>query len=861
MTQRHSKTSRMTLFRITMALAVLGLAGIVAAQDFVPFVIPSRIDPQEPIWISDWEPIATDSKRLSARDHFYRDGRVRIWGMNLCFGANFPRHEDAPHVATRLAATGVNSVRLHHMDTARWPRGIWNARDGKTIEPEALDRLDYFVNELAKRGIWINVNLHVGRTHSEYLDLPESGNKYDKVVGIFTPELIDAQKQYARELLTHMNPYRKVRYADDPAIAFVEITNEDSFFMWDGDRRLRTLRPYYAGILQDRFNDWLQDRYGSEQALRAAWSKGVQPAGNDLLRNGGFRQWEDGRPRHWNVERHEGCRAGVSRADGSRRDGVQVEIAKANDTEWHLQLTQGGFTLDQGQYYTVSFEAVGDRPRTIRCGISQAHSPWNNLGLSRRVELTHDWKEFTCGFIATADDENARISFAFSGDSTGFRLASVELRPGGQVALAEDESLQAGTVKLFQENAGRPRILDRMIFLAETEKAYFDDMRTFVKSDLGCKALVTGTIVFGPLGLYAQSDMDFIDAHAYWQHPRFPGRPWDPGNWTIEQKPMTHHPEEATLFRIGAERMAGKPFTLSEYNHPAPMDAQAECVPMVASFAAAQDWDGVWLFTYSHSTDAWDRETLSGFFDMDTNPAKWGFMRAGTAIFRQRAVDPLGRPALLHVTRPGSAVAQLAELHLEHGRDMLGVLSDERQDFGRASMLKRLCLPLYARHSVSVGGVGGSRTDLRWPISENGQGLYQASAGRVRVYTGHAGQFAEVTDQQVQVHSPEFVALTMTPLDSDGKLLLTACGRAENTGMQFSEDRRTVGRNWGEAPVRIEAVEGTVVLPKGRWTCHALAPDGSRKQQVPVGKENGKPVLRLRHEYATMWYLLKHRTE
>ncbi len=74
----------------------------------------------------------------------------------------------------------------------------------------------------------------------------------------------------------------------------------------------------------------------------------------------------------------------------------------------------------------------------------------------------------------------------------------------------------------FRDSESTARILDRMIFLAETEKAYFDDMRSFIKNDLGCRALVTGTIVFGPLGQYAQSDMDFIDSHAYWQHPTLP---------------------------------------------------------------------------------------------------------------------------------------------------------------------------------------------------------------------------------------------------------------------------------------------------------------------------------------------------
>ncbi|MBN2133395.1 MAG: carbohydrate binding domain-containing protein, partial [Sedimentisphaerales bacterium] len=563
---------------LLVALAGLNcLAGNAAqGQDFVPFVIPARIDPQETIWIADWEPIATDSQRLTADKRFLHDGKpVRIWGMNLCFGANFPTHEDAPHVATRLAAAGVNSVRCHHMDTSRWPRGIWNAKDGKTIEPEALDRLDYFINELAKCGIWVNINLHVGRTHSQYLDLPKTNSDYDKVIGIFTPALIDAQKQYARELLTRVNPYRKVRYADDPAVAFVEITNEDSFFMWDGEDRLRELPPYYAGILRNQFNSWLQQRYHSDEALAAAWGEDVERLSEDMVYNGRFIVWDSGKnvPRHWNLEQHENCRAVLSHPSSLPRDAMQIDVAKVDDTGWHLQLTQGELEIVEGRYYTLSFEAAAKAKRQISCGVSQAHAPWSNLGLSRSVDLGTEWQTFKLGFTATSADENARISFAFGGDTTPFYLARVELRPGGQVGLAETESASAGNVELFTHNESTARTRDRMVFLAETEKSYFDDMRAYIKNDLGCGALVTGTIVFGPLGLFAQSDMDFIDAHAYWQHPRFPGRPWDQGNWTIEQKPMTDHPEQATLFRLAAERLLDKPFTVSEYNHPAPLDA------------------------------------------------------------------------------------------------------------------------------------------------------------------------------------------------------------------------------------------------------------------------------------------------
>ncbi|MHC4585095.1 MAG: carbohydrate binding domain-containing protein [Planctomycetota bacterium] len=681
LTRSSTKIKRMKHFLVPVFIICTLVCGVLIAGEMVPFVIPAKPNPDSLIAFTSFESVRTDSNRLQAQDgHFYRRGeRVRLWGVNLSFGANLPRHEDAPYIAARLAAAGVNTVRCHHMDTARWPRGLWNAEDGKTISPEALDRLDFFLDQLARHGIYVNINLHVGRAHSEYMDLPKANRQYDKISNIFTPALIDAQKQFARQLLTHINPYRKVRYADDPAVAFVEITNENSFFMWASEDTLRTLPPYYSDILQEKFNVWLKNRYGSDKKLRRIWSEGAEKLGKNQLKNSNLQMTTPGKrlPTTWNLEQHSGCRASVSRQRYKSKNALCIEIDKADDTEWHLQFNQGGISVKAGQYYTVVFEAAADEPRKISCSVSQAHSPWSNLGLSRDVELGQNWQTFRFGFVAKSDDDNARLSFAFGTGKVPIRLANVRLHPGGRVSLLKGESIRSGSVAVFADNESPMRTLDRMQFLAETEKAYFDGMRNFIKEDLGCKALVTGTIVFGPLGLYTQSDMDFIDVHAYWQHPRFPGRPWDRGNWIVEQKPMTDYPAEATLFRLATARLSGKPFTLSEYNHPAPLDSQAECVPMATSFAAAQDWDAVWLYTYSHSSDDWYRENMNSYFDIDSNPAKWGFMRAGAAIFRDGLVQPLegSMRAELDV-RPDDLAPKLAQLHLKHDRNMMNVVSD-----------------------------------------------------------------------------------------------------------------------------------------------------------------------------------------
>ena len=185
------------------------------------------------------------------------------------------------------------------------------------------------------------------------------------------------------------------------------------------------------------------------------------------------------------------------------------------------------------------------------------HEPWGNMGLSRRVALPSSGKH-SVGFTARADDDNVRLTFVLGGDKVAVYLADVRLQPGGLEGLAADERIEEGSVRLYSETETPARVDDRMRFLAETEKKYFDHMRLYIKEGLGSKSLVTGTIVFGPLGLYGQSDMDFIDAHAYWQHPQFPGRPWDSENWLVEQKAMTDYPAEATLFRMACEPPGGQ---------------------------------------------------------------------------------------------------------------------------------------------------------------------------------------------------------------------------------------------------------------------------------------------------------------
>ena len=187
-----------------------------------------------------------------------------------------------------MAKFGINCVRFHHMDMFSAPAGIF-AKDGVTLDPERLDRLDYFIAQLKARGIYTNLNLHVSRTYPDRPKAEKQGNEnYDKGVDNFAAAQIALQKDFARDLLTHVNPYTKTAYAQEPAVALIEINNENALlFSWQTGALDKAAAPYRAE-LGELWTKWLREKYGSDEKIAAAWSVDAKPPGRSCCSNGVF---------------------------------------------------------------------------------------------------------------------------------------------------------------------------------------------------------------------------------------------------------------------------------------------------------------------------------------------------------------------------------------------------------------------------------------------------------------------------------------------------------------------------------------------------------------------------------------------
>lgn len=310
------------------------------------------------------------------------------------------------------------------------------------------------------------------------------------------------------------------------------------------------------------------------------------------------------------------------------------------------------------------------------------------------------------------------------------------------------------------------------------------------------------------------------------------------------------------MFYMAAQQFRGKPYTNSEYNHCAPNDYQAECVPMISSFGAVQGWDGLWFFMYSDSTS----QGQVDWFDFRMNPAKWGFMPAGAALFRDGGLLPLSRTR--HVSFAGRETPKedLVRGQLRRNYDMFAILRDAPGLKWGEFLNTRLVVNLDGEDRVE----GEASDGLVWDVAPNGHGRYVASGPGGRVWIGHADRLQG--ENGLTLAKPHFVVVTLTamdgqPLETSRKALITAVFRCENTGMVFNEARDSVGNQWGSRPVLIEPVEATIAgieAMKGKWTCRALKPDGTAGENVPVSYDSsGIPRIELSPQYGTMWYLLE----
>jgi len=191
---------------------------------------------------------------------------VRFWAMN---GASLSKDQtDAQlaYYARFLAKMGVNIVRFH----GNIYPGVGASRLNEANMAEIND-IWRTVAAMKKEGIYTVISPF----WAGYMEAIPASWGLGEYTGAghlwglmyFNEPLKAAYKEWVRLLYTRVNPYTGVALKDEPAVALIQIKNEDSVLFWT----IEAIKPSHKATIEQAFYTWLVGKYGTIQAAYRTW--------------------------------------------------------------------------------------------------------------------------------------------------------------------------------------------------------------------------------------------------------------------------------------------------------------------------------------------------------------------------------------------------------------------------------------------------------------------------------------------------------------------------------------------------------------------------------------------------------------
>ena len=411
-------------------------------------------------------------------------------------------------------------------------------------------------------------------------------------------------------------------------------------------------------------------------------------------------------------------------------------------------------------------------------------------------------------------------------------------------------------------------------FLLNTEMSYAQEMATLLKIDLKVRSLVSESQASysGIGGVWREAQVaDYIDMHAYWEHPQFPNTSWSRTDWLIRNSSMVSDKKAGTLLRFGQHRVEGMPLTISEYDHPAPNFFCAEMYPMLNSIAAFQGWDGIYHFTFDRP---YEQGKIGGFFSSSGHPLKQVFLPIGAVMFRMNGVKQGQNMVQLQIPEREilNQLVKHGNLLRLHGSNMdkiweeaggsyaLPVMNPFEVKFGGES------LQLSTKIEEPSGIWQGETGEIIWDNTDSLNATFLVNSPYVKSTVGYiGGKRIDLGGIAVSMDSTPYnwACISLATLDGksiteSSKMLLVVAGRAENADMGWNEARTTVGDKWGASPTKVEGIPVRIGFSNMKsLKVSALDPEGNVSIEIPVYGNKKEQRINLDSRYKTLWFLIE----
>ncbi|HSY38612.1 MAG TPA: hypothetical protein VLA79_03760 [Polyangia bacterium] len=400
------------------------------------------------------------------------------------------------------------------------------------------------------------------------------------------------------------------------------------------------------------------------------------------------------------------------------------------------------------------------------------------------------------------------------------------------------------------ELAGKrnPRSRDTALFLADLQRRYYDQMRAYLKQELGFRGSVTGSNWItadgerlGPLDKWSNAGCDFMDRHGYFGGPHqgesatYLLSPGDRYNDASALRFETGKPGESS-FNLPLMDLAydGKPSMISELNWPPPNRFRAELPVLAAAYGALQGTDAIVFFAAESAGWA---EHLVKFSVSD--PSVLGQFPATALAFRAGLIRTGGVSQQLEAklskvfALEGAGLETIDPLTYLTGRVEVD-LTDAADGSARGGSSHAIDLSALIDRPHKV--VRSSTGELTW---DYGRGLVTINAPAVQGATGFFSRVGPIKLGELTFESPlEYgslllVAMDGRPLASSRKMLLQVMSEDNNFGWSAPGTGLRPIVDVGGPPIVVKRIEGTLSMSR---------PDAAALKVAPLDA-NGYPSL------------------
>ena len=184
-------------------------------------------------------------------------------------------------------------MRLHKFSYPKNQMGIGDPNDATRMDPNGLDRLDYFASQLKTNGVYF------GWSHTFSFQVgPGNRNRlvaYDEIAQHlkgdtyafinFAEDVQDLMIEMVVNLLKHKNPYTGLTYAAEPALSLHRAAERRRHLLLHLGAGVQRLPDVSRSCFIQQFSDWLKAKYGTDEKLSRRGAAPSRPSESLAARN------------------------------------------------------------------------------------------------------------------------------------------------------------------------------------------------------------------------------------------------------------------------------------------------------------------------------------------------------------------------------------------------------------------------------------------------------------------------------------------------------------------------------------------------------------------------------------------------